>query len=452
MDGYENDLSLKRLYVDVTHTASGNDNTGIQRVTRCIAHEAISYAKAHGLPCIPVDFRDGTFHHVDKHCIARGFRKSTPSWSQLRQQCYRWVVPPGKLGCTRIVDRLRKLLYPRTIDRKIRQFIASRQDQPIEVDWGPGDVLVLPDSWWGLPMFDTLAEARARGALVGTMIHDIIPIRQPHLFFDGVASYFKEWVDKVVHRVDFILGDSQTSRNDIWNYVQETGAPLAEWQVRHVRLGCDIAPNQGLARRRMHKSIRRYGQDRDTAPYLMVSTLEIRKNHAFLLDAFDRLWEEGSTVSLALVGRIGWKCDDLIQRVINHPRYGKQLLMYTDLNDSELALVYRQSKGFLFSSKAEGFGLPIVEALNHGLHVFASDIPIHREVGGDHAQYFSLDDPGQLVQQIQRFEAEKGWQQPRTCSPLTQPWSATFAQMVQECEGIARRHGQTAPEKRALAG
>ena len=103
-------------------------------------------------------------------------------------------------------------------------------------------------------------------------------------------------------------------------------------------------------------------------------------------------------------------CDDepgaivAFQRKHRHPGYGRNLFMFNDLSDGELDYCYRHAKGFLFPSKAEGYGLPIVEALSYGLPVLSSDIPIHREVGKTCCSYFDLADAACLARQIDSLE------------------------------------------------
>jgi hypothetical protein len=78
-------------------------------------------------------------------------------------------------------------------------------------------------------------------------------------------------------------------------------------------------------------------------------------------------------------------------------------LWFPDLRDHELDLCYRRSQALLTPSLAEGFNLPIVEALSRGATVLASDLAVHREVGGPHAAYFPTDDPQQLAKLIDQL-------------------------------------------------
>ena len=75
-----------------------------------------------------------------------------------------------------------------------------------------------------------------------------------------------------------------------------------------------------------------------------------------------------------------------------------------DATDADLQHAYRRSLCLIFPSLAEGFGLPIVEALAQGLPAIASDIPVHREVGRDLATYIPLGGPAYLARLIRSIE------------------------------------------------
>ena len=140
------------------------------------------------------------------------------------------------------------------------------------------------------------------------------------------------------------------------------------------------------------------------AVYLAVSTIEPRKNQSYLVDAFDLLWQQNIPTILCIVGRVGWKCEDFIRRVRNHPEFGRRLFMHNDASDTDLNYCYTHAKALLCPSITEGFGLPIVEAMQRGLPVMASDIPVFREVGSDFIAYFDLANPASLADLVISFE------------------------------------------------
>ena len=126
--------------------------------------------------------------------------------------------------------------------------------------------------------------------------------------------------------------------------------------------------------------------------WLVVGTIEPRKNHSFILDVFEELWDQGRQDKLVIIGRIGWKCDQVIARMQSHPELEHKLFFFADASDDELLYSYRNSQGLIFASYVEGFGLPIVEAMASKLRVFCSEIPVFREVGGTYPSYFALED------------------------------------------------------------
>ena len=136
----------------------------------------------------------------------------------------------------------------------------------------------------------------------------------------------------------------------------------------------------------------------------MVSTIEPRKNHGYLLDAFERAWAAGSRARLCIAGRIGWKCEALLARVRAHPQLNKQLFMFNDLSDTSLEHAYSNASVLVFPSHVEGFGLPLVEAMQRGLPAMGSDIAVFREIGGEFMAYFDLNTPQSLADLVGNFE------------------------------------------------
>ena len=122
--------------------------------------------------------------------------------------------------------------------------------------------------------------------------------------------------------------------------------------------------------------------------FLMVGTIEPRKGHALVLDTFEQLWAQGSNDKLCIVGKPGWNMDTFMLRLRTHPEAGNRLLLLDHASDAVLQEAYRRSDALIQASAGEGFGLPLIEAGQHGKPVLCSDIPVFHEVGGDHALYF----------------------------------------------------------------
>jgi glycosyltransferase involved in cell wall biosynthesis len=122
---------------------------------------------------------------------------------------------------------------------------------------------------------------------------------------------------------------------------------------------------------------------------LMVSTLEPRKNHTMLVEAWEQLRNDVyPKLKLVFVGSLGWDHEAIVDRMRFWVERGDVLLL-SGVPADELRLLYRHACATVCPSFAEGFGYAGVEAMRSGGVVAASDIPVHREVYGDAAEYFS---------------------------------------------------------------
>ena len=137
--------------------------------------------------------------------------------------------------------------------------------------------------------------------------------------------------------------------------------------------------------------------------FLVVGTVEPRKNHTTILDAFDLLWKEGKEVDLVIAGRYGWSSEQLAERINAHPNFGRSLFWFEDLDDEGLNNEYKRAEALISASFEEGFGLPVVEALSLGTPVLASAIPSHREIGGAYCLYFDPYSSTDLANLVSHF-------------------------------------------------
>ena len=107
-----------------------------------------------------------------------------------------------------------------------------------------------------------------------------------------------------------------------------------------------------------------------------------------------------------LVGRIGWRCEEIQRRLDAHPLCKRRLFVFYDATDSELDYLYKQAKALVIASRMEGFGLPLVEAMRYGVPVIASRIDVFREIGEDYPDYFSVDDAADLLSVLEKHERQ----------------------------------------------
>ncbi len=382
-----------RLFIDCSETNLSGGKGGIQRTVRRLAELGPKVGESLGVSCIPIIVRENKIAPILK-LRPRGNRLYS-LLSSLYGSIRRFA--PGLNLVKGPLSRAARRVLP-AADR------ASLKTEPIELR--AEDIVFFPDSTWRAPIWDVVAAAKSRGAKVGFMIYDLIPIRRPDFYPDVDTELFSRWMERVSREADFYVAITQAVKEDLADYLEANGRFQAPTLV--FPLGADFdgakpacVPCSRSERVPKHLQERRY----DSAPaeahaalldamspagetFITVSTIEPRKNHAGLLEAFDAAWAAGSKAKLCLIGKKVWLCDELIERIKKHERFGKSLFLFHDLNDAELAFCYAHAAAAISPSLMEGFGLPVIEALSAGLPVLASDIPSHREIGGKFCRYF----------------------------------------------------------------
>lgn len=298
------------------------------------------------------------------------------------------------------------------------------------IDCRKGDVLVLLDSSWHDDFFSHAERLKSEGVGIVSVIYDIIPLTHPQFCDAPLVKVFDHWFDWVVNIADGFIAISETISNQVrQDVIHRLGPEEANkrW-YSFFHLGSEI--NHSSQTGKVQQRLKTFFSV-DRSVYLMVGTIEPRKNHGYLLDAFEPLWADGNPCVLCIVGRIGWKCGQLIERIRKHPELGRRLFMFNDLNDTELEFCYRHGKALVFPSFVEGFGLPLVEAMQRGLPVMASDIPVFREVGGEFVAYFDPHDPDSLARLVREYESTGQFPSSRSIDAWQWPgWQEATRQLV----------------------
>lgn len=253
-------------------------------------------------------------------------------------------------------------------------------DIPVHVE--PGDVFLGLDlSAHLLPAYHTdLFRWKQKGATVHIMVYDLLPVLHPNWFRSKTSRNIHRWLRAVAVYADSVICISKVVKGDVENWLDSRyGMGPGEFPIHTISLGADISaslPSKGL--REDVDSL--LGMLRSNPSVLMVGTLEPRKGHAQVLGAFESLWCQGRNVNLVLVGRPGWRTEKLQQALRAHGQTNRHLFWFENASDEFLELLYNTCTGVIVASEAEGFGLPLVEALGYNKPVLARDIPIFREI------------------------------------------------------------------------
>ncbi|MEY4231716.1 MAG: hypothetical protein RLZZ362_2565, partial [Actinomycetota bacterium] len=294
------------------------------------------------------------------------------------------------------------------------------------VEYAPGDLFVgvdlQPDS---VPshrgFFRRLQRA---GVGVAFVVYDLLPIIAPENFYPGAAELYERWL-ATVREADALIAISQSVRDDVeqWLQTHPTAGqgPALGWF--HLGADLDAVSADELQAADSARAA--------STTFLMVGTIEPRKRHRQVLNAFELLWDRGGTAELVIVGRRGWMMDDFIDRLRTHPRAGSLLHWFEDADDETLAGLYRSSAALVAASIGEGFGLPLIEASRFGLPIIARDLPVFREVAGDHAVYFSGDTPGDIAGALDEWLSRRSsGDVPVTAGMTWNTWQASADQLL----------------------
>ena len=177
----------------------------------------------------------------------------------------------------------------------------------------------------------------------------------------------------------------------------------------------------------------------------MVGTIEPRKGHLQVLDAFDQLWSQGLDINLIIAGAEGWRdlrqamrrtIPQIVAWLRSHPERGRRLFWIDGPSDEYLEKIYAASSCLIAASAGEGFGLPLIEAARHKLPIIARDIPVFREVAGGHAFYFTGEKPDALAQAVKEWLAL--YDQGKHPKSNAMPWM-TWAQSAERLQEILLR-------------
>lgn len=206
-------------------------------------------------------------------------------------------------------------------------------------------------------------------------LHDLIPITHPEYCRDGEADKHTRRLETMLDLGRGLVVNSECTRVSLEEYAARTGRHLPP---------VTVAP---LAPGRLPPPVR---ERPCTAPYFVtLGTIEPRKNHLLLLHLWRQLAVDYGEAAprLVLIGQRGWECEQVVDMLERCAPLSRHVMELPRCGDQELSTWLRHACALLFPSFAEGFGMPLVEALALKVPVIASDLPVLHETGGDIPEY-----------------------------------------------------------------
>lgn len=262
------------------------------------------------------------------------------------------------------------------------------------------------------------------------LIHDLIPIDTPEFCRAGEAEKHVRRMTNALRSASGIIGNSQATLDGLCAFAERRRLPVppmvAAWLAGDTLPAVTPPP---LAAR----------------PYFVtVGTIEGRKNHILLLRLWKRLAERmgDAAPQLLLVGQRGWEADHALAMLDRCAALEGAVIELGRCGDAELARLLAGARALLMPSFAEGFGMPVIEALRLGAPVIATDLPVFREIAGDIPTYLPsfdgigweravLDFCADSPERARQIEAMRGYRAP--------DWPGHFAVVEPWLKRLSRR-------------
>ena len=216
------------------------------------------------------------------------------------------------------------------------------------------------------------------------MVHDLIPIEYPEYARPDGAALHLQRIETIVATASGVIANSAATLHALDPFLAAAGRPVA---TRVAHLGVDAVGDTPIP-----------PPPPGASPYFVcVGTIEPRKNHLLLLNIWRRLSERfgpDAIPRLVLIGRRGWENEQIVDMLERCPALRGCVEEHSGLPDRDTRALLTHARALLLPSFAEGYGMPVTEALSLGVPVICSDLPALREAGGSVPDYLDpLDGP-----------------------------------------------------------
>lgn len=293
-----------------------------------------------------------------------------------------------KSGLTRVSSRLQDELGPAVQavawDSRRRGFVSPSDKQPMR--FAGDDWLLTVELFGGAerPGFREWMERRE--CRTAAMFYDAIPLRFPTVTWPQSVQRHPDHM-KLLAGFDRVFAISKASEVDLTGFWQWQGVE-SRAKVSTIEFGADFDGSARVTQAVATKPAVRPG-------LLCVGIVEPRKNQGFLLDACEALWRDGLDFDLHIVGRINPHFGKPLEKRFKQTQKREaRFHFHAAADDVTLKKLYGKARAVVLPTQAEGCGLPLLEALWHGVPCVCSDLPVLREnADGGGCLIATLDDP-----------------------------------------------------------
>lgn len=255
--------------------------------------------------------------------------------------------------------------------------------------------------WAGAPA--ALARLRAAGIRIGVLVYDLIPVTHPEYTSQGTVLAYRQGLDEGARLWDFALTISAWTAKELAEALKRMEAPalpIRPMPLAHrITLATSPGPEDWPAA---------LSDLRGKEYVLCVGTIEARKNHLALFQAWRLLLRDGfEPPPLVLVGKAGWRVADLMAQLEATNFLDGRIRLVHGVSDPELEALYRGCLFTVFPSFTEGWGLPVGEALSHGKAVLATSEGATPEPGEGFTLPIDAFNPRGIAEEVRRLVSDR---------------------------------------------
>lgn len=219
-------------------------------------------------------------------------------------------------------------------------------------------------------------------------IHDLIPINHPELCTRHARRRHLGRVVGALRHAHSIVVPSQSVADELADFARARALALPRVIVsrlapaRGAPMG-GVFDGRGELARAPRRSASASNAAHPRAYFVCVGTLEPRKNHRLLFDIWRALIEElgEKAPDLVLIGQHARESQRVLAQLLASPELRRHIRLEARCSDAERERLIVGARAVLLPTRAEGFGLPLVEALEMKVPVIASDLQVFREIG-----------------------------------------------------------------------
>jgi glycosyltransferase involved in cell wall biosynthesis len=326
------------IYFDCTSTIRSNLNTGVQRVVRELINQKEIFEEITGILFVPICHQ------------------------------YNWYY--------KLEDAL-----------EMTEKTESEYDriQPVY-----NDIYFCADSYWSYDIVNWFPYFKNIGAKIVTVCYDLIPINHSNYSTLEDSENFEKATNNVLKYSDLILCISNNTKYELMNYIENNNIDSSS-EIKNFKLGSSTFINE------VNSEFDDKYKDKDYM--LMVGTIEPRREYYKTILEFEKLWENGSKTELYIVGKNGTQYIEFYDKLrMLSEKYPIYLL--SNIDDKELSSLYKNTQAVIVSSNAEGYGLPLSEAMQYNKPVYANRLKVFGEFAGSYPIYFDINKKGDLFSKL----------------------------------------------------